>query len=54
MTNKLDPEEKVSPEEILMSNVCTQEAIVNVLERKGLLSRKVVLEEIIRVRKVQK
>ena len=54
MADKLDPKEVVSFEEILMSNVYAQEAIVNVLERKGLLTRKEILEEIIRIRKVQK
>jgi len=54
VADKLDPKEVVSFEEILMSNVYAQEAIVNVLERKGLLTRKEILEEIIRIRKVQK
>jgi len=53
MADKLDPKKIVSFEEILMSNVYAQEAIVNVLERKGLLARKEVLEEIVRIRKAQ-
>jgi hypothetical protein len=36
MSNKLDPKEIVSFEELLMSNVYTQEAIVNLLEKKGM------------------
>ena len=51
MADKLDPKETVTFEEILMSNVYAQEAMINVLERKGLLSRKEVLEEIVTLRK---
>lgn len=51
MGDKLDPKETVSFEEVLMSNVYTQEAIINVLERKGLLTRIEVLEEIVMLRK---
>ena len=53
MGNKLGPKETVSFEEILMSNVYAQEAMINMLERKGLLSRKEVLEEIVRIREAQ-
>ncbi len=53
MGKKIDPKEAVSFEEILLSNVFTQEAIINVLERKGLLTKNEVLEEIIRLRKLQ-
>ncbi|MGC1454558.1 MAG: hypothetical protein WA946_05155 [Nitrospirota bacterium] len=53
MGNKLDPKETVSFEEVLMGNVYTQEAIINVLERKGLLSRGEVLQEIIDLKKKQ-
>lgn len=51
MGNKLDPKESASFEEVLISNVYTQEAIINVLERKGLLTRKEILEEIVQLRK---
>jgi hypothetical protein len=51
MGNKLDPKETASFEEVMMSNVYTQEAIINILERKGLLTRKEVLEEIVKLRK---
>ena len=51
MGDKLDPKETVTFEEVLMSNVFTQEAIINVLERKGILTRKEVLEEIVKLRK---
>ena len=53
MGNKLDPKETVSIEEVLMSNVFTQEAIINVLERKGLLSRAEVMQEILEMKKEQ-
>ena len=46
MTDKLDPKETATFEEVLMATVYQQEATLNILERKGLLSRKDVLEEI--------
>jgi arginine repressor len=46
MAKKLDPKEIVSFEELLMSNVYTQEAIVNLLEKKGILTKEELLEEI--------
>jgi len=51
MADKMDPKETVTFEEVLMSNVYTQEAIINVLERKGLLTRNEVLEEIMNLKK---
>ena len=39
MAEKLDPKEIVSFEELLMSNVYTQEALVNLLEKKGILTK---------------
>lgn len=35
MAKKLDPKETASFEEILLSNIYTQEALVNLLEKKG-------------------
>ena len=46
MAKKLDPKEIVSLEELLMSNVMEQEALVNLLERKGIISKAELLEEI--------
>jgi hypothetical protein len=46
MAEKMDPKEIVSFEELVMSNVYTQEAIVNLLEKKGILSREEVLENV--------
>jgi hypothetical protein len=39
MAEKLEPKEMVTFEELLMSNVYTLEALVNLLERKGLVSK---------------
>jgi hypothetical protein len=50
MKKKQEPRETVSLEELLMSNVYTQEAIVNLLEKKGILTQKEVIEEIMRLR----
>ena len=50
MAGKLDPKEIVTFEELLMSNVYTQEALINLLERKGLIDKKELLEEIKRLR----
>lgn len=53
MTEKIDPKETVTFEELLMSNVYVQEALINLLEKKGLIDKKELLEEIKRVRKEQ-
>ena len=50
MEKKQEPRETVSLEELVMSNVYTQEAIVNLLEKKGLLTKKEVIEEIKRLK----
>ncbi len=50
MADKPPPKDTVSLEELLMSNVYTQEALVNLLEKKGILTKKEVLEEIKRLR----
>ena len=39
MARKLDPKEMVGFEELLTSNTIEQEALVNLLERKGLSKR---------------
>ncbi|HEY4674132.1 MAG TPA: hypothetical protein VIH03_08200 [Nitrososphaerales archaeon] len=46
MADELDSKEIVSFKELLLSNVYTQEALINLLERKGILTKKEVLEEI--------
>ncbi|MEO2055331.1 MAG: hypothetical protein ABGX83_08605, partial [Nitrospira sp.] len=50
MAEKLDPKEVVSFEELLMSNVLTQEAIINLLDAKGILKKEEILTEIRRLR----
>jgi micrococcal nuclease len=46
MSEKLDKKETVSVEELAISNMCVQEALVNLLTRKGLLTKEEILEEI--------
>ena len=50
MAEKLNPKEMVSFEELLMSNVLEQEALVNLLEKRGIITKAEVLEEIKRIR----
>jgi hypothetical protein len=54
MAEKLDPKEIVSFEELLKSNTIEQEALVNLLEKKGMISKAELLEEIKRLRSKQK
>ena len=49
MAEKLDQRETVGLEELLLSEVIQSEALINLLERKGIVSRKELLEEIKRV-----
>lgn len=53
MAEELDSKEIVSFKELLLSNVYTQEALLNLLERKGILTKKEVLEEIKRIQAEQ-
>jgi hypothetical protein len=39
MANKLDPKELVSFKELLMSEVIHSEALVNLLDRKGIITK---------------
>ena len=50
MAEKLDPKEAVSFEEFLLSNVYTQEALINLFEVKGIIKRAEVLQEVKRPR----
>ena len=52
MAEKLDPKETVTFEELLMSNTIDQEALVNLLEKKGLINKQELLEEIKRLKRV--
>jgi hypothetical protein len=45
MTEKLDNKEVVSAEELLMSEVIQSEALINLLDRKGIISKQELLEE---------
>jgi len=49
MAEKLDTKGIVTAEELLMSEVIQSEALINLLERKGIVSKQELLEEIIRV-----
>ncbi len=46
MAEKLDPKKVVDYKELLMSNVYEQEALINLLEKKGLITKAELLEEI--------
>ena len=50
MAEKLDQREVASFEEVLMSNVFTQEALINLLEAKGIIKKSELLDEINRLR----
>lgn len=45
MAEKLDPKELVSFKELLMSEVIHSEALVNLLDRKGIITKQELLEE---------
>ncbi len=46
MAERLDLKETVSLEDLLLSNGIEQEALINLLERKGIVTRDELLEEI--------
>lgn len=50
MADKLDPKQTVDVKELLMSEVIQSEALINLLDRRGIISKKELLEE---MRKVQ-
>ena len=54
MAEKPDRKETVSFEELLMSNVIEQEALVNLLEKKGVITKGELLEEIKRLKDKKK
>jgi hypothetical protein len=49
MAKQLDPKELVSFKEMLLNEVVTSEAIINLLDRKGIISKKELMEEMRRV-----
>ncbi len=50
MAEKLDPKEVASFEEVLLGEVLTNQALINLLVQKGLLTESELLEEIQRIR----
>lgn len=46
MAEKLDSKETFSFEELLLANAYTQDALINVLVRKGIISKREVLDEL--------
>ena len=50
MAQALDPREAVTFKELLMSEVIQAEALINLLERKGIISKQELLAEIKAVR----
>jgi len=49
MAEILDPKEVVSFKELLMSEVIQSEALINLLDKKGIISKQELLEEIIKI-----
>jgi len=49
MAEKLDPKELVDFKELLMSEVIQSEALINLLDKKGIISKQELLEEMKRV-----
>jgi hypothetical protein len=51
MGKQLDPKQTATFEEVRVATVFQQEAMMNLLERKGLLSREEVMKEIMEMKK---
>ena len=49
MAEKLSPQELVSFKEMLLSEVITSEAIINLLDKKGIISKQELMKEMKRV-----
>ena len=49
MAEILDPKQTVSFKELLMSEVIQMEALINLLDKKGIISKQELLEEMKRV-----
>jgi len=50
MANKIDPKEIVDFKELLMSEVIQSEALINLLDKKGIISKQELLNEMRRVK----
>ena len=51
MAETIPPNQLPSFEEVLMSNVYTQEALINLLEARGTIKKQDLLDEIKRIKK---
>ncbi len=51
MTEKIDPKKDTGFEELAMSNTIEQEALINLLEAKGIIKKQELLDEIKRIKK---
>jgi len=51
MDEKIDPKKTVSFEELPMSNTVEQEALINLLEAKGIIKKQELLDEVNRLKK---
>jgi len=51
MAEKLDPKEMASLQEILMTIMYAQDALINLLDKEGLVTKQELLEEIKRLKK---
>ncbi len=49
MAEKLDPQEVVDLQELFMSGIIQSEALINLLDRKGIITKQELLEEMKRV-----
>ena len=49
MAEKLDPKEIVDFKELLMSDIIQSEALINLLDKKGIISKQELLEEMKKV-----
>ncbi len=54
MAEKLNKKETVDFKELLVSEVIQTEALVNLLDQKGIITKEELLEEILRIRKSMK
>ena len=51
MAEKMDQKEIASFEEVLLSNVYTQEALINLLEARSIIKKQELLDEIKKIKK---
>jgi len=49
MAEKLDPKQTTDLKELLMSEIIQSEALINLLDKKGIISKQELLEEMKRV-----